>query len=42
MKVIECVSLPPHSRPPPQATSQTNLLKKTVHLTGTPVYPQVC
>src|SRR5258708_21773927 len=39
--LIQCVSLPPPSRPPPQATSQTNLHKKTVDLTGTPVFLHV-
>src|SRR5258708_34346647 len=37
--VIQCVSLPPPSHPPPEATSQTNPRKKTVDLTGTPVFP---
>jgi hypothetical protein len=33
--LIQCVSLPPPFRTPPQATSQTMLRKKTVDLTGT-------
>jgi hypothetical protein len=37
--IIACVSLPASSRPPPEATSQTMLRKKTVDLTGTPVFP---
>src|SRR5258708_6812560 len=39
--LIQCVSLSPSSRPPPQATSPTNLHKKTVDLTETPVFPHV-
>src|SRR5258708_26057024 len=38
--LIKFVYISPPSRPTPQATSQTTLRKKTVDLTGTPVFLQ--
>ncbi len=38
--LIQCVSLPPLSHPPPEATSQTMLRKKTVDLIGTQAFTQ--